>query len=156
MLPDADYDCGCKVRGGIDPVDGLETSRLYPCRLGPKCPNAALFLRTVEALAREDPDTKISRFTMNDALQAPERWKPLVRPVTDEAPEDPDEPPPDEIDVTLDCGCRFVGTSQDGKRTAVFYACPKNMECPNALQYVCHVKSLGEEPKMLHPEETVQ
>ncbi len=142
MLPDADYDCGCKVRSGVDPTDGIETSRLYSCGNASDCPNALLYLKTVRAL-EEAGDATMTRFASSkNEWPIPPEWKPLVKPVIDDEP-DIALPPPDH---KFSCGCQVV-TMQlpDGGFAMNYLACPKGPECVNVLQYVSLAKSRGQD-----------
>lgn len=143
MLIDCDYECGCRVRTGVDPADGIDTSRLYACRLGADCPNAALFIRTVETLASEG-DAKVRHFRGSEG--GPKDWKPLVKPVSDDPPDDPDAPL-ERINKTFDCGCRLIAEppeEEGGAPTMIWLACEKSMECGTALEGLMILKAICE------------
>ena len=61
MLRNMNYPCGCKVRTGIDPVDGIETTRLSAC--GPiedtECVYARAVIVTLKMMAETDPGTTV-------------------------------------------------------------------------------------------------
>lgn len=143
MLKDSNYPCGCKVRTGIDPVDGIDTTRLYAC--GPnavtECVYAKAVMVTLEMMSEMDPLTTLQRKTIPRG-QAP---IPLV-PVSDEPPEefsgDGCVKPPE--DLRLSCGCAsYCAYNEEGKKQVTYVACDKGRECPNAELYLRLAESSG-------------
>lgn len=143
MLKDANYPCGCKVRTGIDPVDSMETTRLYAC--GPiadtECVYAKAVIVTLEMMNEHDPGGSIERMRL-PAGQAP---VPLV-PHIDEPPmefTDSDSVNPPE-DLNLSCGCAcYCAYNEAGKKQMTYVACDKGTECPNAELYLRLAESSG-------------
>jgi hypothetical protein len=136
LLGDHNYDCGCRVRSGVDPADGLDTSRLYTCELRDACPNAQLFIRTVEAAEREAGGV-VRRFkTIGEKV--PREWLPLVPEHDDSDPTGPPEP----IDKRFPCGCwlKCEPPTDDAPPLMLFVACRES--CATALQHIMLLKSI--------------
>ena len=144
MLKDSNYPCGCKVRTGIDPKDGLNTTRLYAC--GPvadtECVFAKAVIDTLEMMTELDPGGSIERMRL-PAGQVP---VPLV-PTIDEPPEEFTEgdavKPPEDLHLSCGCAC-YCAYNEEGKKQMTYVACGKGRECPNAQLYLRLAASSGE------------
>jgi len=143
VLNHANYPCGCKVRAGIDPVDGKHTMRLYGC--GPRATDECLYAKavvaTLEELAEEDPDaTMEQRVVQRGELPIP------LTPYSDDPPEEVTEErsggTPGDLHLTCGCSC-YCGIGETGERRMSFFACSKGRECRNAKLIIRLAESSG-------------
>jgi hypothetical protein len=132
MMRNANYPCGCKVRHGKDPLDGVETTRLYPC--GPiektECIYARAVVTTLKMMAETEEGTTVESISMSKG-QTP----PPLTPLSDEPPEEFEDrdftKPPEDLHLSCGCSCS-CGFNDAGEKQLVFASCSKGRECPSA------------------------